>query len=496
MPPDNKVKLRIERSYSLKRQLRPIPLSDPLFLGSYLGNRLEQDLEEVPCCCWLQRIPTHTEGQTGPIRVWEHPSGCNHAVPGMGTSNGRAVSAFTSLKTNGAICGWIGWLNGGKGQIPFSFRDWWSSWYLRHRIAALSEAEKWGPVTILGESPMLREALVALESAARNDLSILLEGETGTGKELFARSLHLLSQRRGAPFQAVNCAMLTDDSLALSELFGHRKGSFTGAMTNRQGLFRAAEGGTLFLDELQALSLKVQGMLLRAVEYGEIQPLGQDQPVRVNVRLVTATNRVSGKLIQMGLLREDLYFRLKGSRIMLPPLRERGSKDILHLAATFLQQRLSDADPWPELGAEAMEQLLQYKWPGNVRELRSVMHNLADQGKTTDSKIVSLGQLRRLLELSSQQDNEPEILAQTNGGIPEEIFQQMVNEGCNFWKAVKAPFMTRELKRSEVQAVISRGLATAGSYKGLLELFNLGAGEYKSFMNFLQKNDLHPADGQ
>ncbi|HLT03439.1 MAG TPA: nitric oxide reductase transcriptional regulator NorR [Pseudomonas sp.] len=229
---------------------------------------------------------------------------------------------------------------------------------------------------ILGRSEAIRGLLGELRVVAESELPVLLLGETGVGKELFARWLHQHSPRRERPLVHVNCAALPE-SLAESELFGHVKGAFSGATAERPGRFEAANGGTLFLDEVGELPLSVQAKLLRTLQNGEIQRLGTDQPRRVDVRIIAATNRNLQQSVREGLFRADLYHRLSVYPAPIPPLRERGG-DVLLLAGHFLELNRTRLGLRSVRLSPASEQaLLAYHWPGNVRELEHVISRAA-----------------------------------------------------------------------------------------------------------------------
>lgn len=229
---------------------------------------------------------------------------------------------------------------------------------------------------ILGHSRQMQDLLHEIGIVADSELPVLLLGETGVGKELFARRLHRQSRRSRAPLVHVNCAALPE-SLAESELFGHIKGAFSGAGTDRPGRFEAADGGTLFLDEVGELPLSVQAKLLRVLQNGEIQRLGADQPSKVDVRIIAATNRNLKNSVKDGDFRADLYHRLSVYPVPIPPLRERGS-DVLLLAGRFLEQNRGRLGLRSlRLSPEAEVALRRYSWPGNVRELEHVISRAA-----------------------------------------------------------------------------------------------------------------------
>lgn len=218
-----------------------------------------------------------------------------------------------------------------------------------------------------------REAISMARRAARSDIPILIQGESGTGKEIFARAIHGSSERAGSPFVAVNCGALPAQ-LVESILFGHEKGSFTGATERRIGRFQEASGGTLFLDEVGELPLDAQVKLLRAIQTGEIDPVGATQPVKVDIRLISATNRDLSEMIRSGGFREDLFYRLSVFPMKLPALRER-REDLPGLARMFLKRfAAAEAVPVEGFTQSAMEAIAHADWPGNVRQLENTIH--------------------------------------------------------------------------------------------------------------------------
>jgi len=234
-------------------------------------------------------------------------------------------------------------------------------------VVALGNAEEAG---IVGNSPAIRAVLDVLLLAAPTDATVLVEGETGTGKELVAQALHRLSRRPGGPFVPVNCAALPEGLLE-SELFGHIRGAFTGATETRQGRFRQADGGTLFLDEIGEMPLGLQAKLLRVLQERMVQPLGSDKAHPVDVRVIAASNRNLEPLVADGKFRADLFYRLDIVPLRLPPLRER-AEDVAQLAAHFLRLRGGARRFTPS----AIEALSRYSWPGNVRELENLVERL------------------------------------------------------------------------------------------------------------------------
>jgi DNA-binding NtrC family response regulator len=231
-------------------------------------------------------------------------------------------------------------------------------------------AERRGAPRIIGEDGKLRQVSQQLHRAAATDATVLLEGESGTGKELFARALHALSPRNDGPFVAINCAAIPE-TLLETELFGYEKGAFTGAAQRKPGRFELAHRGTLFLDEIGDLPLSLQAKILRALEEKEFERVGGTQSLRVDVRIVAATNRNLKQRVGERQFREDLYFRLSVFPIQIPPLRERGD-DVLILARQFVEKFCKDLNKkLLTLSSAAIEDLMAYSWPGNVRELQN-----------------------------------------------------------------------------------------------------------------------------
>lgn len=225
---------------------------------------------------------------------------------------------------------------------------------------------------IIGESPAFLDKIQCVPRFARCDATVLISGESGTGKELFARAIHYLSPRADRPFVPVNCGALPEN-LVESELFGHKRGAFTGAASDQAGLIREAEGGTLFLDEIDTLAPQAQVKLLRLLQDGEYRSVGSQQTLHANIRVVAATNADFSYMVREGKFREDLFYRLNVLSLTLPPLRERRG-DILLLAHHFLEKQAAITEGQPKkLSLAALNRLLSHSWPGNVRELQNVL---------------------------------------------------------------------------------------------------------------------------
>ena len=240
-------------------------------------------------------------------------------------------------------------------------------------IAAILEAVTADSHRIVFEDPAMREVLSMAERVAKSDASILITGKSGTGKEMLARFVHQHSRRGDKPFISVNCAAIPE-ALLESELFGHEKGAFTGAVARRIGKFEAADGGTLLLDELGDMDMRLQAKLLRVLQEREIDRVGGTRPVKIDIRLLATTNRTLEEEVAKGNFREDLYFRINVMTLQIPPLRER-PKDIIALAKYFIEKYSESNGLAPRpLSATAADRLMRHDWPGNVRELENNMH--------------------------------------------------------------------------------------------------------------------------
>ena len=261
---------------------------------------------------------------------------------------------------------------------------------------------------LIGRSAAMQEIYRVIARLTQTDLTVMIMGESGTGKELVARALHDYGKRRHGTFVAVNMAAIPKE-LVESELFGHERGAFTGATNRGIGRFEQAEGGTLFLDEIGDMPLEAQTRLLRVLQQGEYTTVGGRVPIRTDVRIIAATNRDLRQLIQQGLFREDLYYRLNVVPLRLPPLRERGD-DIAELARHFLRKAEDEGLPAKHLEPEALDVLRHYRWPGNVRELENLIRRLAvlQSGDTITAAAVTV-ELKEPAQNGGLKDEEPPV---------------------------------------------------------------------------------------
>jgi transcriptional regulator with GAF, ATPase, and Fis domain len=353
---------------------------------------------------------------------------------------------------------------------------------------------------LLGSSDVLEQLRADVRAAARSGARVLIEGETGVGKDVAARLIHSLSRRRSQRFVAVNCAGLPD-SLLESELFGHVRGSFTGAYRDKVGLAALADRGTLFLDEVGEMSPRMQAVLLRFTEQGEINPVGSDRTARtIDVRLIAATNRSLSQRVSSGDFRSDLYYRLNVVHLEVPPLRVRGA-DIMLLFRHFVDEfTRSHQTKAPVFTDAALETLLQYEWPGNVRELR----NLAEQLVVKEAdRPIDLADLPRHLcgvtppaVAAGGHPGARPLSQPASDGPAESAWNRIVRDGLTFWTAVYGPFMDHELTKADVRIIVKRGLReSGGSYRRVTELFRMSSRDYRRFLAFLHQYDCHVAAG-
>ena len=338
---------------------------------------------------------------------------------------------------------------------------------------------------LVGNSPQMVELKQEIERIARSDAKVLITGESGVGKELVARAIHVYSPRVDKPYVAVNCAGLPE-TLLESELFGHVKGSFTGAYRDKPGKLETADEGTVFLDEVGEMTLRMQGLLLRFLETGELQKVGADRTGRVvNVRVIAATNRNLQDMIAQGLFREDLFYRLNVIHFWVPPLRER--KEDIPLMIDFFLRRYTRSNGYLVKGLEpeAFQALTDYSWPGNVRELENVIERLVVTGKHELVKIEELPP-----EVRSQRGISLRPKRERRRTVADDLYKRLVEDKESFWTTVYPLYMQREITRQTVRDLVRRALEEArGNYKIVCKLFNMEAGDYKRFLNFLRKHD-------
>jgi len=331
------------------------------------------------------------------------------------------------------------------------------------------------PRSVIAVGPPMRELLVFAERAAASDAKVLITGETGAGKDVIATHIHRHSARRHAEYVAINCAGVTE-SLLESEVFGHVKGSFTGAFRDNVGKIVLAHRGTLFLDEVGEMSLRMQALLLRFLENGDIQPVGGDTTRKVDVRIIAATNRNLAELVRAGRFREDLLYRLQVIQLHVPPLRERRA-DIRPLGMHFIARSTRHV----ALTDAAWNALERYRWPGNVRELQNVIEQLVCRPASDGALDVqdlprSVTSTRSALLPTRERRRQ----------LADELYQGIVHGGYSFWEHIHPLFIQRDITRHDIRQLVRRGLSvTRGSYRGLLQLFGMPPDDYKRFMNFL-----------
>ncbi len=335
------------------------------------------------------------------------------------------------------------------------------------------------PLEMVGESPSFLRALAQIEKIARFREPVLITGESGTGKEQFAHAIYLLGCQPGRPYVTVNCPQYQEGNLTVSELFGHLKGSFTGAVADRRGAFEEADKGVIFLDEIGDMPASAQALLLRALATGEFRPLGAVGARTADVRVVSATNRDLNELVMTNQFRYDLFFRLRHFLVALPPLRER--EDDWRLIADHALHRLAMKYGVSKRFSAASEALLAAnRWPGNIRQLIAVVSTGYGMA---DGELIEPDDFGPLADGS---DLSPASTVET-------LYGRIVNGGEDFWAVVGQPFMERNLNRAQVKAVVQRGLSeTTGNYRRILSLFQLPASDYQKFMDFLRHHDLKP----
>jgi transcriptional regulator with PAS, ATPase and Fis domain len=342
---------------------------------------------------------------------------------------------------------------------------------------------------LIGDSASMAALRADVAIAARSSAKVLVTGETGTGKEVVSRLIHASGPSKAEPFVTINCAGVPD-TLLESEFFGHVRGSFTGAFRDNPGLLRQASGGTVFLDEVGEMSLRMQALFLRFLETGEIQSVGGGVSTRINVRVVTATNRNLIEAVEAQQFREDLYYRLNVLHLHIPPLRERAS-DIVALLANFSRVLTEQHERPPLLFSPAATDLLvRYAWPGNVRELRNVVERLV--ARVTAPVVEPIHLPREITAGVEVESRGASALALSDAKRVEALLDRLLVAGESFWTTVYPAFMSRDITRNDLRHIIAAGLEqTHGSYRLLTSLFNMVNDDYKRFLGFLNQHDCH-----
>jgi transcriptional regulator with PAS, ATPase and Fis domain len=327
---------------------------------------------------------------------------------------------------------------------------------------------------IVGNSTKMREVRARIEIAGTNAATVLIEGESGTGKELVARAIHHQSIRAKGPFIPVDCGALPE-GLIEAELFGARKGAYTGAASDRQGLFEAANHGTIFLDEIANLGLPAQAKLLRVLQEREVRKIGSTGGKTVDVRLLAATNCSLERLVRDGKFRQDLLYRLKVLHVPLPSLRER--KDDIPVLATSFLERLNTSNPSRKyFGPRVMDVFLRHNYPGNVRELQNAVERAFYT--TTGPVITSVEFFTEAGSMDTPRQDETA-----------SWFKDLAEGRENFWSGVHDRYKRRDISRERVIALIDFGLrASGGNYKTMASMLQIPKSEYRRFMDFLRRS--------
>jgi transcriptional regulator with GAF, ATPase, and Fis domain len=329
---------------------------------------------------------------------------------------------------------------------------------------------------LIGRSAAWTSTLEAATVVARGRTRVLLTGESGVGKSVIAKYLHAQSSRAHDPFVAISCASLSD-TLLESELFGHRKGSFSGARKTRIGKLRQADGGTVFLDEIGEMSLRVQAALLRFLESGEVRPVGSDAAATcVDVRVIASTSRNLFALVEDGRFREDLLHRLNGTHLTIPSLRDRRGDVPL-----FVEHVMATCGRRVPVAGAVMQALESYAWPGNVRELQNVVEQMVSVARNA---AIELSDLPPRIAASAQRAFVPR--RERRRRLADDLYQQLLSGSCGFWEDIRPLLLNRDMTRADLRQLIGLGLAASGgTYRGLLSRFGLPQQDYKRLLNFL-----------
>ncbi|MFN8060892.1 MAG: sigma-54 dependent transcriptional regulator [Vicinamibacterales bacterium] len=343
---------------------------------------------------------------------------------------------------------------------------------------------------LVGVSGVIRHLEEQIAAAARSDAKVLITGESGVGKEVAARLIHRQSRRTAKALVTVNCAGIPE-TLLESELFGHVRGSFTDAHRDKTGLLESAKDGTIFLDEVGEMSLRMQALLLRFLETGEIQRVGADGlSERLDVRVVCATNRSLTDRIAEGQFRADLYYRLNVIQLHIAPLRER--QEDVPLLLEYFVGRLARTHqlPAPSLSGDLLARLCQYDWPGNVRQLKNVVERLVVRSASGPLSVADLPSEFAAARQVASATFGVQPTASEAVDLAHQLFDKVVLGGGSFWAIVYEPFAVHDLTRATLRTVVELGLtATHGRYSELVSLFNMERRDYKRFLNTLKKHD-------
>ena len=323
----------------------------------------------------------------------------------------------------------------------------------------------------------MRKLCALAAQVARGDAKVFISGESGVGKDLIAQFIHASSARAARPFVPVNCAAFSE-TLLETELFGHTRGSFTGAHRDKPGCLELAHRSTIFLDEVGEMSLRMQANLLRFLESGEIQRVGATtQGVRLDVRVIAATNRDLAERVASGHFRKDLLYRIKVVHLHVPPLRER-REDIRPLIA----HAIARSGRAIRLSSDAQKALERYNWPGNVRELQNVVEQLA----WTSEGEVALEDVPEHVRAGHALLPKRERRRQ----LADDLYSSLVGAHYTFWDDIHPLFMRRDMTRHDLRQLVRRALATTrGNYRAVVKLFGMPEADYKRFMNFLAAHD-------
>lgn len=346
-----------------------------------------------------------------------------------------------------------------------------------------------GTAQLLGNSRVIRDLREEVQRVGATEAKVLITGESGVGKEVVARQLWANSKRANRSFVEVNCAGLPE-SLLESELFGHVRGSFTGAFRDKPGKLEIADDGTVFMDEIGEMTLRMQGLLLRFLETGEIQKVGAHRSgTRVDVRTIAATNANLPEMISKGLFREDLFYRLNVIHLVVPAVRER-KEDLTILVEHFLaRMSQSGSHVARAISPAALALLSEYNWPGNVRELQNVIERMLIRCRT---EVIEVDDVP--IKIRESQPAQAAPFRERRRTIADDLYKRMTSEQHSFWTTVYPLYMQREISRTSVRDVVRRGLQDAnGSYKIVARMFNMEQSDYKKFLNFLRKHHCQPS---